>query len=799
MNSFRKHIALWMGLLVGLSGTIIYILTTEPSVSWWDCGEFLATSRYLQIGHPPGAPLFSLLERLFMLLAGGDVMRMAFWGNLLSAIVGGATGAFLCWSIIRLAERIRKRPGYTNSTDDKEGDTEENSTPSFSSVLAGTVGSLIYVFCDTAWFSAVESEVYSLSMFFSSVIFWAAIRWADCKDTGKAPRWILLVALLLGLSLGVHELSLLTVPALVVLYLFHRHHTGWKEAHLLPTLPLAALFFLLGLTPLLVIPIRANANTPINEGEPATYAAFKAYMGRDQYSHAPLYPRIWRPRSEEDCLYYQAWCDNPVHPQLKDNLQFFMGYQLEYMYLRYLMWNFSGRFNDRQGFCTLQNGQFITGIPPIDRILVGTGAKPPDSMPIAGHNVYFMLPLLLALIGLFFHSQHNKEDFWVVFTLFIVSGVGLSVYLNHPAYEPRERDYAYVLSFYAFAIWAGLGVQCIDLWLQRKTRGNWHKITVLTMCVPLLMASQNMNDHDRSSRLTPHDVALNYLNECKPNAILLTFGDNDTFPFWYLQYVEGKRTDVQIINLNLFCTEWYQRQIAAQLAQQGTALLPLQPNKDWSFMEPLELLMQNDKITDSPTSTDKDGTPIAKSKLLRPMYVSHYTQERYGILFDKHIKMVGFGYELSPERCDTIDCDAFYHNVMQNKWHSLEGAYIDDISQRLMKTYWNHVLILVDNLLNKGENNKVKAVLDKTCRDIPCRYMDDLLIAYRAAQAYDKVGATQQSNQLKTYIRKALKEQLAYYGTMSPKSRSFIPYTLQPLLEVKQGLESDTTHLGISQ
>lgn len=389
-----------------------------------------------------------------------------------------------------------------------------------------------------------------------------------------------------------------------------------------------------------------------------------------------------------------------------------------------------------------------------------------------------MLPLLLALIGFFFHARRRKGDFWTLFTLFIVSGVGLAVYLNHPAYEPRERDYAYVLSFYTFAAWAGLGAQCIDLRLQRRVKGQWHKVAILTMAVPLLMACQNMHDHDRASRLSPRDVAFNYLNECPPHAILLTFGDNDTFPFWYLQQVEGLRTDVQVVNLNLLATDWYQRQTAAQLARQGTPLLPTDMKERENVIDLLFLLMHNNRTTDS------TGQPA----LLRPIHLSHYAKDQYGILFDGRLQLTGFGYELLPQHGDTVGCERFYHNVMQSQWHSLEGAYIDEISQRMMQTYWNHVLTLTDNLIDRGDTAKATAVLDKTCRDIPCRYMDDLRIAHSAAMAYQRAGATQQYNGLMTHVRNTLHEQMAYYATLTPHTRTFIPYTLQPLLEVQQAL-----------
>ncbi len=757
MKHFSRHSACYTGLLAGLIGGIVYILTTAPSLSWWDCGEFLATSCYLQIGHPPGAPLYSLLEHLFMLLAGGDVMRMAFYGNLLSAVAGGVTGAFLCWSIIRLAERLRLSRRYE----------EESTAPvAFSSLLAGATGSLIYTFCDTAWFNAVESEVYSLSMLFSAAIFWAGLRWYDCRDEQQAPRWLLLIALLLGLSYCVHQLSLLTIPALLLMYILKRHRSGLLKARLWPTLPLAALLFLIGTTPLLIIPIRAQANPPINEGNPSTWANFRAYMQREQYSHAPLYPRIWRVRNEGDLATYSTWCNDPQQPTLTENTQYFVGYQLGYMYLRYLMWNFSGRYNDRQGYLSLQNGQFLTGIPPLDRLLVGTSAKIPDSMNIAGHHVYYMLPLLLALIGMFFHLRRKKGDGWVVATLFAMSGVVLSVYLNHPAYEPRERDYAYILSFYAFAVWAGLGAQAVAQWLQRHLPGRWHKLSVLLLAVPLLMAWQNLDDHDRSNHHIPHDVATNYLNECGENAILLTYGDNDTFPFWYLQQVEGVRTDVQVINLNLFAGAWYQQQMAAQLAQQGTPILPLHEEGRHSILELLNMLVQQ--------------APAAG----RPIHLSHYVYDRYAALFAGHTAMVGFGYALSPTPCDSIDSEAFYRNATTSRWHGLEGVYIDEVSQRMLATYWQHVLSLADRFVAQGEKDKALHLLDKTCADIPTRYIDDLRIAHGVAKLYRAIGSEPQAQQLAAQVQRTLHDRLNYYNTLSPQARSYIPYTLQPLQQI---------------
>lgn len=840
-NTYRPaRIRRLTSLLVGVLGCLVYGLTTEPSVSWWDCGEFLATSRYLQIGHPPGAPFFSLLEHLFMMLAGGNLQTMAFFGNLLSAVAGGVTGGFLCATIMMLAGRIYRKTSLAADSKDASNaepaatDTALTATStirksttrqqSLSVVLAGVVGSLCYVFCDTAWFSAVESEVYSLSMLLSAIILWAGIRWAEADESDKpdtvrkAPRWILLIALVLGLSMAVHQLTLLTMPVLLVLYLTHR--LGKKQRNKLTDnicsklkiLLLAVMFLLIGMTPMLIIPIRASADTPLNEGDPSTWASYHDYVKREQYSHAPLYPRIWRIRNENDISYYDTWCDDATHPGIKENVQVFLAYQLNYMYLRYLLWNFSGRYNDRQGFGSLQNGQFITGIPPIDKMLVGTNAPLPDTMSTAGHNVYFLLPFLLAIIGICYHSSRHKSDFWTTMTLFIISGVGLSVYLNHPAFEPRERDYVYVLSFYAFAIWIGLGAMSFLQWLQKirdnksnkgkavkntKAKAMFPYLALLTLGIPLLMACQNWDDHNRASRLLPHDIAYNYLNECQPNAIFLTYGDNDTFPFWYLQYVEHVRCDVQIVNLNLLSADWYQRQITRQL-KFATEDMPPANN----FVDALNILMHQNQIVERGIDSTT-GQTVNVSKIRRPVQISHYAEQQFPVLFRGNTQMVGFSYRVLPWRTDSVNCDAFLQNVCDSKWQSkMESAYIDEVTQHFLKTYWNHSLVLVQNLLSKKRPQDALRVLNKLYDDLNYCYSDDLRIPYQAQQCYALLAqdntlsptlrqqAQQRSNALNATVRVTAKSWQEYYSTISPHLQQYIPYTLLPLQEVLNKINS---------
>ena len=467
------------------------------------------------------------------------MLAVAPWCNALSAISAGLTVMFLYWTILLLfppqqCNKILSRPR-----------------------VGALVGALCYLFCDTAWFSAVESEVYSLAMLIASILLWSMMRWYRSPNRRQAQRWLLLIALLLGMGYCVHQLTLLTAPTLLLLFIFkavEQKKAGQRlpvKSFLTQLLPFCLLFFILGLTPYIIIPIRAAAGTPINEGNPSTAEEFKIYLNRERYEKAPLYPRMWRHRAN-DQFYNSTW--NGGDTNFLGNLQFYGSYQLTYMYLRYLMWNFSGRYNDRQGYGSPQNGQFLTGVPPLDRLLVGTAERPPDSLHTKGRNIYYMLPLLLGILGLVVLSD-NKKSFWAVLTLFLMGGVVLSVYLNHPCYEPRERDYAYILSFYAFCIFIGHGAGWIVEQVARllpKVRINSSVGsllgTALVLAVPLLMACQNWDDHDRSGRFIAHDAGANILNSCDSNeqgAVLFCYGDNDTFPLWYLQTVEHERTDVR--------------------------------------------------------------------------------------------------------------------------------------------------------------------------------------------------------------------------------------------------------------
>jgi len=674
-----KKFTLWnnlLGWIIFLAATIVYLLTIEPTTSLWDCGEFIATAYKLEVPHPPGAPFFMLIARFFTLFA-SDPAHVAKMVNIWSAIASGLTILFLFWSITHLARKIIVKE-------------EEIPIPSLIAIFgSGLVGAFAYAFSDSFWFSAVEGEVYASSSLFTAVVFWAILKWENVADQRHANRWIILIAYLMGLSIGVHLLNLLAIPAIVLVYYFKKYEPtprGIFYALLVSMVILAAimygvikgffkvalyfelafvngfglpyftgvLFYLLLVFGLIIwgiyytikkqkvvlntifvsfaviiiayssfaiILIRSSADPPMDMNDPETISELLSYLNREQYGESPIFkgpyynapiidtkettptyrridgkykiierkleyvydkrfltifPRMYS-NDPSHVEAYQSWVkingknirvegrdgktETLMKPSFGNNLAFFFKYQMGFMYLRYFMWNFSGRQNDIQGYGGVLNGNWISGIKFIDEARLGSQDKLPSYYKNhKARNTYYMLPLLLGLIGMFYHSKRNKEDFFVVIMLFLMTGIAIVIYLNQKPLEPRERDYSYVGSFYAFAIWIGLGL--LSLYdLMRKKIPALISVSVVTLAclllVPGIMARENWDDHNRSGRYTARDLAYNYLNTCAPNAILFTNGDNDTFPLWYIQEVEGVRTDVRIINLMLFNTEWY--------------------------------------------------------------------------------------------------------------------------------------------------------------------------------------------------------------------------------------------------
>ena len=743
-----------LGWLAFLISAFVYCSTIEPTASFWDCPEFITTGYKLEIGHPPGAPFFMLTANLFSQFASdpSDVARMV---NTMSALLSATTILFLFWTITHLTRKLILKD-WADLTLSKLIAIE----------ASGMVGALIYTFSDTFWFSAVEGEFYAYSSAFTAVVFWLILKWEDHADEPHADRWLVLIMYMTGLSIGVHLLNLLCIPAIVLVYCYRKFPNietkgslvalvisfvvvaavlygvvpgiitvgGWFElffvnvlgmpfntgeivyifllvasviwaiyesytaknirrenisfllafamlgvpfygygwsAVVIGVIVLAVLWFILnhkkivekkpiytissrlkntvllcmlmlmiGYSSYAVIVIRSDANPPMDQNSPEDIFTLGSYLSRDQYGDrpllygqaytsqvaldvegnmckprveegAPIYSRVEKKSADEKDRYfvvshknkyiyaqnmlfprmhdqahtasYEQWmggvdgtevpydrCGEPMTvkmPSQLENIRFFLSYQCNFMYWRYFMWNFAGRQNDIQGHGELEHGNWITGIPLIDNARLGDQSKLPDDLKNnKGHNVFYCLPLILGLIGLFWQSFRGRRgirQFWVVFFLFFMTGLAIVVYLNQTPVQPRERDYAYAGSFYAYAIWCGMGVAAIiDLlkkWLKRDNVVTTAVVSLACLLVPIQMASQTWDDHDRSGRYTCRDFGQNYLMtlQDKGNPIIFTNGDNDTFPLWYNQDTEGVRTDARVCNLSYLQTDWY--------------------------------------------------------------------------------------------------------------------------------------------------------------------------------------------------------------------------------------------------
>ena len=667
-----KKINNWTGWLVTLIACTVYIMTSEAASSFWDCGEFISSAFKLQIPHPPGAPMFVLLGRIFIILFGDNPLTAAKAVNTMSALASGFTILFLFWTITHFAKRIVV----------KQTGTEPVGYQILAIMGAGIVGALAYTFSDSFWYSAVEGEVYALSSFFTALVFWAILKWEHKADQPGADKWIIFIFYMMGLSIGVHLLNILTIPAIVMVYYFRQYKptitgglvaflvgvviTGFIQVVLIQFtikwagafdvnfvnsmgLPffsgfifffvlLAAIltwgiyyankkglyflklgvwsmiFMLLGYTTYITTMIRSNADPSVDMYNVDNPVTLVGYLGREQYgdwpilfgpdyvdkvdniengdqyvkaptnyelagknykrdwSSAPsshLFPRMWdgeNDRGQMDSYKAFAGVVDGEAPTLRDNIKYFTNYQFGFMYLRYFLWNFAGKQNDLQGFGNVRDGNFSTGISFIDNFFFGDQSKLPDTIKNnnKAHNSLFMLPFFLGLFGFLFQYQQNKKDFIVTGLLFFFTGLAIVLYLNQVSLQPRERDYAYVGSFYAFAIWIGLGVLQVIQWLTKVVNQKTASIIATVVCllaVPALMAQQEWDDHDRSQKLLPRDLARNYLESCPPNAILFSFGDNDTYPLWYAQEVEGIRPDVRVVVNSLLGSDWYMREL----------------------------------------------------------------------------------------------------------------------------------------------------------------------------------------------------------------------------------------------
>ena len=703
----------WFSFLTAL---IVYTLTLEPSASFWDSGEFIASAHKLQVVHQPGAPLFLMLGKVFSLLAGNDTSRIAFWINMCSAVASAATILFLFWTITALAKKVLWKNG------------ENLSNWELITIMgSGLVGALAYTFSDSFWFSAVEAEVYALSSLCTAVVFWGILKMDQHADEPYADRWLIFIAYIMGLSIGVHLLNLLAIPAIALVYYFRRSKTRTSAGTLLALLAgiiilafiqygivqytikfaaysdlffvntlglgfgtgvsffifllivslvsgilytingsktylllavtsfvalmtigggilglivaaiilagleyilnirekrrvlnlalISIVFIIFGYGSFAMIVIRAKADPTLNNSDPENAFSLLSYVNREQYGDRPLlYGQLFDSKpidnKQGDIIYRKGkekyenagqkfervydrntllprmYSDDPQHvgfyrdwlglkedqsPTLLNNLGFLISYQTSFMYTRYFAWNFIGRQNDEQGHGDYIHGNWLSGISFIDNMLLGgQNDLPKSQLTNNAYNTFYFLPFILGIIGALWHFKQNQKDAGIVALLFFFTGLAIVLYLNQNPLQPRERDYAYTGSFYAFAIWIGLGVAGITDFLRKKL--NAPKAAILAtliglLAAPVLMAKEGWNDHDRSTKFTARDMAINYLESCAPNAILFTYGDNDTYPLWYAQEVENIRPDVRVVNLSLLGTDWYIRGMKKKVNQ----------------------------------------------------------------------------------------------------------------------------------------------------------------------------------------------------------------------------------------
>lgn len=956
-----------VGWVVCFIACTVYVLTAEPGGSFWDCGEFVSSCYRLQIPHPPGAPLFVILGRLFIVVFGDNPMAAAKAVNIMSALASGFTILFLFWTITHFARR---------TINVKTTDTL-NSGQLWSIMGAGVVGALAYTFSDSFWYSAVEGEVYALSSFLTAIVFWAILKWENHADEPGADRWIVFIFFMMGLSIGVHILNLLTIPAIVMVYYFRKRAnfnyqlirkwflrltaiggvlgfigalvmangdvternpsmdstlaglmilgtalgigllflvegmnkqkkelyggiyiffvlgciiTGVVQVGVIQyTVKIAgtfdrwfvngfgmpfftgfAFFFVLvavliwyglkyaarknwsylrlalwcftfmsiGYSTYLTTMIRSNANPSVDMYNVDNPISLVGYLGREQYGDFPLlygqkftarpvdlkvtgmryqkardkyielgedrkytfapadkmiFPRVWDMSNDQNHADYYAYFlgINRMNdgswerdPNQADNIKFFLQYQVNWMYFRYFMWNFAGKQNDNQGLFAgnVRDGNWITGITPLDKIIYGDQSMMPDSLKNnKANNTLFALPLILGLIGLFYHLKKRGDDFGVNFLMFFFTGIAIVLYLNQPGYQPRERDYAYVGSFYAFAVWIGIGVLKVRDWLGKAVKQAGASAMLATLicllAVPVLMAQQEWDDHDRSKKVLAPDLAKDYLESCAPNAILFTFGDNDTYPLWYAQEVEGIRRDVRVINYSLLGIDWYINQLrykvnesapidviwsAEQIEGGKRDFIEYRPDpnipenryydlydlmknyvgkdneqNDYSYpVRKLSVPVDRDVVIKNGTANATDSIvselrfEIAKTSLMkndlavlnviaankwqRPIYFT--APQTDGLGLDQFLRRDGMTYRLVPVENDRVNTNWMLDKVT-NKFRfgnaNVPGVYFDEENRRHLNSIRTAYADLALDLASKNRKEEARKVLNQ--------------------------------------------------------------------------------------
>lgn len=968
-----KQFKLWntlCGWIVFAIAAATYLLTMEPTASFWDCGEFISSAWKLDVGHPPGAPFFMLMGHFFSLFA-SDTSHVAMCVNALSALASAFTILFLFWTITALAKKIVSPDALWKG---------------IGILGAGAVGALAYTFSDTFWFSAVEGEVYASSSLFTAVVFWLILKWDEQADEEGSDKWLIAIAYLMGLSIGVHLLNLLTIPAIGLVYYFRRYSFSWKGLTyaflascavllvilygIIPGYPtllgwfellfvnglgcpfntglavaivltvavlvwgiiytkrraeleykenqgknlwrwmntgvLMVTVILIGYSSYAALVIRSNADTPMDQNSPDNVFSLKYYLNREQYGDRPLFygqtynapvelrvegnmcvpvekeghaqyapapkvegekdhyvvtgyktsyqympqfcmlfPRMYSSQGSHVSA-YKEWADvkgkriryeycgqrkSEICPTFGENLKFFFRYQVNFMYWRYFMWNFSGRQNDIQSYGDITKGNWITGIPFIDNAMLGDQSKLPTELKEnKGHNVYYMLPLLLGIIGIVWQlSKRTKEDpeagvknFTLTFLLFFLTGLAIVIYLNQTPFQPRERDYAYAGSFYAFCIWIGLGVFALIDWISVKVKGDGLRVTaaicisLICLLVPALMASQNWDDHDRSQRYSCRDFGANYLKSCETQAILFSNGDNDTFPLWYNQEVEEVGTDIRVCNLSYLQTDWYISQMKRPYYE--SKALPI----SWEYKDFMpgknEIARVNNRLN-QPISVErafgflKGGadylpsdqlfveTPegeqiffkkkrmytrsemmimemLSSNKWQRPMYFCATVGNDYYLGLEPYMELTGLTYRITPTRSrdgqPRVNSEIMYDNMMHKFAYgnmNIPGIYIDENLMRMCRTHRMMFAQLAEQLYRENQREKALEVLDYAEEQLPGYNIPYDYTSASMAQLYFLLHEDEKAIAIMDKVAQTCVEYLRFAASLSREQR----------------------------
>ena len=906
-----KKLNTCMAWLVFAIAAIVYGLTVEPTASLWDCPEFIACGYKLEIGHPPGAPVFMLAANLFSQLA-SDPSQVALVVNLLSAQLSAGCIFFLFLTVTHLARKLIC----------PISDGEMSISQVITIEVCGMVGALAYTFSDTFWFSAVEAEVYAFSSFLTALMFWLILKWENEMDKPGSTRWIVLIAYITGLSIGVHLLCLLCLPAMSFVVYFRRakrvtwrgmlkaliaggmliavilfclipgvvklggwfellftnvlgcpYNTGlicyillltgtiviayYRVKQRIVKLSLACLLMMLiGYSSYGVIFIRANAQTPMCENAPDNIFSLGSYLNREQYGKTPLFygpaycseidrvaegeylvPRqkegqaVYRPvadstkqeyevvRHDIDYLYknnmyfprmhssrhtkaYEDWMGGVEKkdgiPTAAENLRFFLSYQVNFMYWRYFLWNFVGRQNNIQGHGEVEHGNWITGFRWIDDWLLGcdTSKLPSDLKENKGRNVFYGLPLLLGLVGMLWQwrkGREGKQQFLVVMLLFLMTGLAIVVYLNQTPLQPRERDYAYAGSFYAFAIWIGMGVGMISEKVRVKSTKYASLMAVLSaiacLLVPIQMASQTWDDHDRSGRYTCRDFGANYLNSMQRDGhpIILTNGDNDTFPLWYNHEVEGVRTDTRVVNMEYLQTDWYIDQMKRQAYDSPPLPISLS-HEDYKEGRMEYVPIDTDSIAIGPATISLKGKKgLFKNELMvldmllqanweRPVYMSISMGSDILPFLRDHLILEGLAYRISPTATtQRIDVERLYDNIMHRFRYgglSTKGIYVDEDVKRMANTHQLIMGVLIDSLLQRGDLKRAVNVCHKWQKEMPQENVPYTEYALSMARCYYMAHQPEKGDEIVSSLLRRSDEWLSWINTIKISRRA---------------------------